>query len=293
MIRLHRSPLWLVLFLAPAIVLTIAFFYYPMGYIVWLSVHHWNGLSPQKPFAGMAEYRHLFQEPIFGLVLRNTLEFVFGTTIPGIVLGLSLAALANTRLPLRNLLRSISFAPYLVSFVSAGLAWVWLASSKGLFNQLVGLAGFHPGNLLNQPSLALPYVIVMYVWKMAGYNMVIYLAGLQTISRELYEAAALDGLSEGWTRFRSITWPLLRETTFFVVIINLIFSFRAFSAIYVMTGGGPVHATTTLVYYIWRLAFVHDNWGQAAAASTLMLVVVLIITGAMLRMFATAPDQKA
>ena len=115
--------------------------------------------------------------------------------------------------------------------------------------------------------------------------MVLYLAGLQTIPREIYEAGAIDGLQGGWTQFRTITWPLLQETTFFVLIINLIFSFRAFSAIYVMTDGGPVHATTTLVYYIWRLAFVHNTWGQAAAASTLLLLVVLILTIGMVRYF--------
>ncbi|WP_053959837.1 carbohydrate ABC transporter permease [Sulfobacillus thermosulfidooxidans] len=278
---------WAMLFLLPAVILTLVFFYYPMGYIVWLSTHHWNGLSTIKPFSGFSEYTHLFQESIFGQVIRNTVIFVVGTVIPSIVIGLGLALLVNRPLPFRSLLRGISFAPYLVSFVSAGLAWVWMGSSNGLFNHLLGFLGLHPGNLVSNPTYAMPYVIAMYTWKMAGYNMVLYLAGLQTIPREIYEAGAIDGLKDGWTQFRMITWPLLRETTFFVIIINLIFSFRAFSAIYVMTGGGPIHATTTLVYYIWRLAFVHNSWGQAAAASTLLLVIVLLLTVGMVRYFTT------
>lgn len=276
---------WATLFLLPAVVLTAVFFYYPMGYIVWLSVHQWNGLSTIKPFTGLAEYAHLFQEPIFGQVIRDTIFFVGGTVIPSIAIGLGLALLVNRPLPFRTLVRGISFAPYLVSFVSAGLAWVWMGSSNGLFNHLLGFFGLHSGNLANNPAYAMPYVIAMYTWKMAGYNMVLYLAGLQTIPREIYEAGFIDGLRDGWTQFRTITWPLLRETTFFVLIINLIFSFRAFSSVYVMTGGGPVHATTTLVYYIWRLAFVHNSWGQAAAASTLLLGVVLLLTIGMVRYF--------
>ncbi len=276
---------WAALFLAPAVILTAVFFYYPMGYILWLSVHHWNGLSPIKSFTGFAEFHHLVDESIFGLVIRNTVLFVIGTVIPSIAIGLGLALLANRPLPLRNLLRGISFAPYLVSFVSAGLAWVWMGSSGGLFDHLLGVFGVHPGNLVDNPSTALIYVIAMYTWKMAGYNMVLYLAGLQTIPHEIYEAGAIDGLKDGWTQFRTITWPMLRNSTFFVVIINLIFSFRAFSAIYVMTNGGPVNSTTTLVYYIWNLAFVQNSWGQAAAASTLLLIVVLVLTVGMVRYF--------
>jgi len=200
-------------------------------------------------------------------------------------IGLFLALLVNVPFHGRYIVRGLVFSPYLVSFVSAGLAWVWMGSSNGLFDHLLGLLGYHPGNLISNPRTALIYVIAMYTWKMAGYNMVLYLAGLQTIPGELYEAGAIDGIPNGWVKFRTLTWPLLRDTTFFVVIINLIFSFRAFSAVYVMTGGGPLHATTTLVYYIWRLAFVHDLWGEAAAASTLMLLVVLLLTGALIRWY--------
>ncbi len=285
MVGQRRLRWWAALFLAPAVVLTAVFFYYPMAYILWLSMHHWNGLSPVKPFTGLAEFRHLFKQPIFGLVIRNTAIFVVGTVVPSIAIGLALALLANRRLPFRSFLRGVSFAPYLVSFVSAGLAWVWMGSSGGLFDHLMGFLGFHPGNLVDNPSYALLYVIAMYTWKMAGYNMVLYLAGLQTIPREIYEAGAIDGLQDGWTQFRTITWPLLAESTFFVVIINLIFSFRAFSAIYVMTNGGPVNSTTTLVYYIWNLAFVQNSWGQAAAASALLLIVVLALTVGMVRYF--------
>ncbi len=289
MVGRRHSWWWATLFLLPAAMLTLVFFYYPMGYIIWLSVHQWNGLSTIKPFTGFKEYSHLLQEPIFNQVMRNTIVFVVGTVIPSIAIGLGLALLLNRPLPFRTLVRGLSFAPYLVSFVSAGLAWVWMGSSNGLFNHLLGLFGLHPGNLVANPTFAMPYVIAMYTWKMSGYNMVLYLAGLQTIPREIYEAGAIDGLKPGWTQFRAITWPLLRETTFFVLIINLIFSFRAFSAVYVMTGGGPIHATTTLVYYIWRLAFIHNSWGQAAAASTALLAAVLLLTVGMVRYFTRDP----
>jgi multiple sugar transport system permease protein len=143
---------------------------------------------------------------------------------------------------------------------------------------MLSAVGIRRINWLQSPTWAMPAVILMTLWKQAGYNMILFLAGLQGIPDLYYEAAAIDGIRSGWQRFRYITWPLLWPTTFFVLVISIIFAFRSFEQMFVMTRGGPVGSTTTLVYYIFDKAFKFGNMGHAAAVSALMVLIVLLIT---------------
>ncbi len=163
--------------------------------------------------------------------------------------------------------------------MAAGVIFVWLMDfDQGMINWLLQSVGFAPINWLQSERWAMPAVVLMTIWKQAGYNMVLFLAGLQGIPDTYYEAAAIDGIKPGWQTFRHITWPMLWSTTFFVLVISVIFAFRSFEQMYVMTRGGPVGATTTLVYYVFDKAFKFGQMGQAAAISVLMMLIVLGIT---------------
>jgi len=256
------------LFLMPAAVLLAVFVLFPVVSLLVVSLHRWNILKDKMTFVGLANYEALVATPDFWRAGVNTLYYV-GATVPlGMALSLALALLLNQKIRGIGILRTLVFTPVVTSSVAAGIVFVWLLA---------------PVHWLQNETLAMPAVIFMTLWKQAGYNMVLFLAGLQGIPEVYYEAATLDGAGSGWRSFRHVTWPLLRPTTFFVMVISVIQAFRAFEPMYVMTRGGPVGATTTLVYYVFDRAFRFGDMGQATAASVLMAVLVLAITGLQMR----------
>ena len=256
------------LFLMPAAVLLTVFVLFPVVSLLVVSLHRWNILKDKMTFVGLANYEALVATPDFWRAGVNTLYYV-GATVPlGMALSLALALLLNQKIRGIGILRTLVFTPVVTSSVAAGIVFVWLLA---------------PVHWLQNETLAMPAVIFMTLWKQAGYNMVLFLAGLQGIPEVYYEAATLDGAGSGWRSFRHVTWPLLRPTTFFVMVISVIQAFRAFEPMYVMTRGGPVGATTTLVYYVFDRAFRFGDMGQATAASVLMAVLVLAITGLQMR----------
>ena len=228
-------------------------------------------------WVGAENYRALASAE-FLEVVTNTVKYSVGVVALSQVLGLILAVLLNDRTRLGALLRASIFSSYVVSWVAVSLLWIWLLDPQyGLVAYLFRLVGLRAVNWLGDHRLALWSLVLVTVWKSVGYPMVIYLAGLQAISGDLYEAAALDG-ADGWQRFRHITWPLLTPTTLFLLITLTITSFQGFDIVKIMTQGGPVTATTIYVYYIYEQAFQYFKLGKASAAVVLFFVVIVALT---------------
>ncbi|MBP6823084.1 MAG: sugar ABC transporter permease [Acidobacteria bacterium] len=267
------------LFLLPACLLLGVFVLYPLLQLIWVSLNEWNILKDQMTFVGLKNYREIWREDGFWQALRNTIFYVAVTVPVGLAISLGLALLLNDKVKGVGFFRTAVFTPFVTSTVAAGIVFIWMLDfNTGLANAALRAVGIAPINWLQDPNWAMVSVIAMTLWKQAGYNMILFLAGLQGIPEMYYEAAAIDGARRGWQTFRYITWPLLWPTTFFVLVISVIFAFRSFEQMFVMTKGGPVGSTTTLVYYIFDKAFKLGDMGQAAAVSTLMVLIVLAIT---------------
>jgi multiple sugar transport system permease protein len=227
---------------------------------------HWIGLK---------NYSRLFADPEFWQVLGNTVYFTTVTVIPSLVVPLGLAALLD-QTPLRALLRTAYFIPSITSLVAVGLGWRWLFQTDGLVNGLLAALGLPSVAWLSSPSWAMPVMILFSIWKQLGFNLVVFLAGLQTIPVSRYEAAALDG-ANGWQQFWYITLPGLRPTLVFAAITTIIFTLRSFEQPYIITGGGPLNSTNLLVFYIYNQAFAQFDFGYAAAVTTLLLGITLVL----------------
>jgi len=251
-----------------------------------------SGLDVSEPlqFIGLANIRRLLADPMFFRVLGTTLIYLVGV-VPPVVLGsLALAVLVNRQLPGIHLFRAAFYTPVLVSIVVAAIAFRWLYAETGLVNgwlsALLGPA-FSPIGFLTNPALALPAVMVVTLWKGLGYYMVIFLAGLQGISLDLYEAAELDG-SEGWRKHLDITLPLLRPYVTLVAVISAIAATKVFEEVYLMTQGGPADATRTLVYYVYDQAFAELEISYACTVGLALFVIVLLLSAVR---FAFAGDR--
>jgi len=254
------------LFLAPSL---IVFLLYRIIPLLWNGVLSFQFWSPYKPaeFAGLTHYQEmLFYDDAFWQVLWNTVLLMASAPV-GIALALGVAVLVNLEIRGRNVYRTILFMSYPVMTVAVGIIWQWLYNEKvGLINYVLLSLGVIKRGIpfLQSFTLALPCVIVASIWQVIGFYMIILLAGLQTIPPELYESAEIDGAS-AWKRFRSITLPLLRPAIFLCFVIGIINSFTSFDLIFVMTQGGPAHATDLLITYIYTVAFKLSKLDYAAA----------------------------
>ena len=263
------------LFILPMLVGLLIFRLIPIGFSFGISFTSWNIFSPPR-WIGLENYRTLLQSPAFWEVARNTVVFalVFVPLVMG--LGLSLAVLVNQKLRGSTFFRGVFFMPYITSIVAVALAWKWILATRfGLLNNaLMEWFGVqHPPSWLGDPRYALFAVAFVLAWQSAGFQMLLFLAGLQNIDESLKEAAMIDGATKAQV-FRHITLPLLSPITFFVLIISLIASSQTFEVTYALTGGGPQRASTTLAFYIYQNAFVHFQMGFASSlAYTLLLFV--------------------
>jgi multiple sugar transport system permease protein len=283
--NIRKDTITAYLFIAPALILLAIFVIYPVIQLFWVSVHDWNILKDEMTFAGTENFKSVLSESDFWKALLNTFYYVAVTVPVGMAISLGLALLLNDKIKGVGFFRTAVFTPVVTSTVAAGVIFVWLMDyEQGAINYLLQAVGIGKINWLQSERWAMPAVILMTLWKQAGYNMVLFLAGLQGIPDMYYEAASIDGAKRGWQTFRYVTLPLLKPTTFFVFVISVIFAFRSFEQMYVMTRGGPVGATTTLVYYIFDKAFKFGNMGHAAAVSVLMVIIVLLITWAQFRL---------
>ena len=278
-------------FLAPALVLIGLSVLIPAAMALVISFTQ-TGLDVTEPlrFVGLANIRRLLADPMFFRVMGTTFLYLIGVVPPIVGGSLLLAVLVNRRLPGSHWFRGAFYTPVLVSIVVAAIAFRWLYAETGLINgwlsALLGPA-FSPIGFLTNPLLALPSVMVVTLWKGLGYYMVIFLAGLQGISPDLYEAAELDG-SEGWRKHRDITLPLLRPYLTLVAVISAIAATKVFEEVYLMTQGGPADATKTLVYYVYDQAFAELEISYACTVGLALFVIVLLLS---LVRFAFAGDK--
>lgn len=287
---MHRSTRerseWVlfVVLVSPNLLLLGAFTFWPLAYNLYLSFVRWNFISPLKRWVGFQNYASVLSDPVFHTVLQTTLIFTVAAVVLTLVLGMGLALLLNQPLRWRNTARAVLFTPTLLSGAAIAIVWTYIFDPRyGLLQEILGWFGIAESPAwLTDPDWALAAVIIVYVWKNLGYAVVVYLAGLQSIDRALYEAAAIDGAGP-WARFRYVTLPGLSPILFFLLVTSILSCFQAFDIIAVMTDGGPVNATNTLVYYLYERGFVALQAGQAGVVSVVMFVLMLILTLIQLR----------
>ena len=270
------------LFLTPALIFLGIFVFYPIAYLLYLSFTTGSFTQEGVQWAGLQNYLRLAVSPDFWQIIGNTIYFTLATVIPSLILPLIIAVLLNQSIALRGLLRTVYFLPSITSLVAVGLGFRWLFQNQGPVNELLINLGVDPIPWLNSPVWAMPVLIILSTWQQIGFNMVVFLAGLQAIPQMRYEAAELDG-ADGWAKFLYVTLPGLRPTLLFTAITTLIFTLRSFEQVYVVTGGGPLNSTNILVYYIYEEAFARFDFGYAAAAATILLMVTLVLVYLQLR----------
>ena len=262
-------------FIAPALILLGIFLFYPIAYLLYLSFTADSFTVDGIRWIGMGNYLRLFTDADFWQVIGNTVYFAIATVIPTIIIPLGLAAVLNRSLALRGFFRAAYFIPSITSLVAVGLGFRWLFQTEGPVNELLITIGLNPIPWLSSTVWAMPVIILLSTWKQIGFNLVVFLGGLQTIPQSRYEAAELDG-ANGWAKFWYITIPGLRPTIIFAIVTTTIFTLRSFEQVYVITGGGPLNSTNLLVYYIYEQAFARFEFGYAAAAATVLLVVTSV-----------------
>lgn len=267
------------LFLAPSLVILAVFVFWPIVQSVVLSLHQWRFGAEVQEFVGAANYEKMWKDPRAWNALRNTVYFTVFFVPLGVVIPLCLALLLNRAIPLRTLFRAAIFLPVISSFAIVALAWRFLLDPDiGLLTYWVSFLGLPKFSPLRDPDWAMPAVIVVTLWKNIGFNMVIYLAGLQAIAPVLYEAARIDGANT-WQQFWNVTWPQLKTTNVFILVISIIGAFQVFDPVFVLTpNGGPLFSTETLVSFIYRQGITQFNLSYAAAVGFVLFVIVLILT---------------
>lgn len=281
----RRTSLIALAFLAPALIILVVFVAWPMLSALRLSFTDASGFG-QEEYVGLDNYVRVFTDPDVLQALGNTAYYALLFTPTAIVAALLLALLVNhRRLPGRGAFRTALFLPFIVSLAVAAFAWSYLLDPQiGLLNHWLRVFGIQLGNVLQDPSLAMPTVALVAVWKSFGFYLVIFIAGLQEIPSSLYEAARVDGAT-AWQRFRHITLPMLSNTLAFVMIVALIAALQAFDQIYVMTGGGPYGTTQTVVMEIYTSGFKKLELGFASALSYVLLLITLVLSLVQFRFF--------
>lgn len=274
-----RSPgLVALLMLLPASVLIITFLLVPIGLTFVLAFTNARLISPEPAqFIGVTNFVNLFSDDTFWASLRNTIIFtvVIVPVQSGAALGL--AVLINSTMRGTNFFRTVYFLPVVTSMVVVSMLWLFLYQPNGLINAVLANFGIAGPDWLGNPKTALIAIILMSAWQAMGFHMVIWLSGLQTIAQELYEAAALDGANR-WQQFLNVTWPGLRQTRTFILITITIAAFGLFSQVNIMTQGGPLNSTTTLVFQAVRSGFQQQQTGYASAISLVFFVLVLAVS---------------
>lgn len=265
------------LYILPNMILFFVFMIFPLFMALYYSFMKWNGLGKPK-FIGIKNYAYIFNDPIFINTLLNTVKFTLFVVPALMVLALTFALVLNKKIFLRGFIRTVIYIPAIISMVAVGMIFTWLFNSQiGLINYVLSVFGVKQIDWISDPRFAMIMVVVGTLWSRVGYNMVIYIAGLQGISAEYYEAATVDGAS-AIQKFFYITLPLLKSTHIFIFVTSVIYSFRSFDLIYVMTKGGPLHSTETMVVYIYNTAFQENQYGRANAAGVVLFSILFIFT---------------
>jgi multiple sugar transport system permease protein len=265
-------------FLLPNLIGFAIFTFFPVLAALLISMTDWD-LLQAPTWVGLENYQTLLTDPLFGKVLTNTALYVLGTVPLQMALALLVALALNQRIPGQLFFRTAYFMPVVASTVAVALVWRWIFNYDfGLLNSFLYMIGIQdPPNWLGSTRTALISIIIMSIWQQVGYSMVLFLAGLQGVPQQLYEAAEIDGAGS-WGRFFYITLPMLSPTTFFILIIGIINSFQVFDQALIMTQGGPANATNTIVYHIYRNAFQFFKMGYASAMAWVLFAVIFVVT---------------
>lgn len=264
----------------PAIVLLIAFTVYPLGYLFYRSFLGGSIIAKNPKFVGMENYKALVESTDFHEVLVNTAIYTLITVVLTMVLSVVIAVWLNGKKnkKLNEITQTFIFTPHIISMVSVSTLFLWLMDSKnGFFNAVITALGFEPFTFLSSPDTALFSIAIVSVWKGLGYYVLLIMAALQNIPTSVYEAAEMDDTPVLRTFFK-ITLPMISPTILFTSVVAVIASFKVFDSVNIMTGGGPLNSTNTLVYYIYDYAYSYGKPGQACAAGMVLLIFVVVVT---------------
>ena len=279
-----RGGLTFLLFVGPNLGLFVYFTYYPLIRNVLLSFQDYNTFIDEGEYIGLTNFVDVFTDSQTSVILRNTLVFTVAVVGIILVLGLMVALLLNQKLRFRNGVRSLIFSPTVLAGSAVAVVWIYIFDPRtGLILQLAKPLGINPPAWLLDPASAMIALIIVYVWKNLGYAVVIYVAGLQAIPADLFEAARVDG-ANAVQRFRHVTIPGLSPVIFFLAVTSVLTSFQAFDLIRVMTGGGPINATNVLIYRLYEVGFgTNSSIGRASVIGLILFVIMLVVTILQLR----------
>ncbi len=267
----------------PVIIAFLIFNLYPMVLGLYLSFTKWDILSPPT-FIGLGNWADLLKDDLLWRAIAQTLYYAVASVTGATALSIALAVALNQRLKTIGFYRTFFFLPAVTSLVAIAMVWRWIYNTEfGVLNAFLGSLGINPVNWLGDPVLAMPAVILMSIWRSAGFNTVLFLAGLQGVPQEYYEAAEIDGASR-WDRFVQITLPLISPTTFFVVVNGLIGSWQVFDQVYILTRGGPLLSTVTVVYLIYSNGFEWYKTGYASAMAYGLFLIIIALTAIQFRL---------
>lgn len=266
------------LFILPAIIPLLVFWILPVVFSGALSFTDWDMMSEKIRFMGLKNYTGLLRDANFGKVLKNTLVFAVGSTVPTIVLGMMTALAMNGARKGTGIYRTVIFAPYITPMVAISVVWSWIFEPRvGILNFIMRLVGLPESQWLQSSRSAMVSVLIVTVWKSLGWTMIFYMEAIRKVPQNLLESAAIDGAGGFW-RFTKITLPMISPTTFFLVIMSTISSLQAYDQIQVLTQGGPAGATRTLLYYYYQEAFQNFNTGKASAVAVILVIITVVLS---------------
>lgn len=268
------------LFTLPAVIPLLLFWFIPLGYIIYLSFVEWDFMNPIKTFVGLDNYRDLFTNPQYYQALRVTILFCLGSVLPIVVIGLALALLFQQKMKGTALFQTLMFSPWVTPTVAISIVWSWIYEPDiGLANLVLDWFGMDPIRWLQDPNWALVAVLIVTIWKSAGWCMIFYMVAIRNVPPDLLEAADLDGANY-WRKFKHVTLPLISPTTFFLIIVQLIQALQAYDQINVLTQGGPAGSTRTLLYLYYQSAFTSYQIGEASTVAITLIFGCIILSGA-------------
>ncbi|HCQ65549.1 MAG TPA: sn-glycerol-3-phosphate ABC transporter permease UgpA [Rhodobacteraceae bacterium] len=277
--RVTFKGIWLPLLLVlPQMVITAVFFFYPAGQAIWQSLFIPDPFGLSMQWVGLGNFEYLLSDPYYRASFATTALFTSLVAVVSMGVALYLAVLADRLIKGSGVYRTLLIWPYAVAPAVAGVLWMFMFNTRvGVVSWYLGLLGYDWNHVLNEGE-AMGLVVIASAWGRISYNFLFFLAGLQSIPKSVIEAAAIDG-ARFWTRFRTIVFPLLSPTTFFLLVVNIVYAFfETFGVIHTITSGGPQQATTILVYKVYADGFVGQDLGSSAAQSVILLVIVMLLT---------------
>ena len=265
-------------FVTPGVAIILLFGAVPIIWSAVMSFQRNNLLTPSTPFVGTANYRQMIHDPVVAQAIQHTLIYT-ALFVPGtMIVGLFLAVAMNRKIRFISFYRTAAYATMAISTISEAIVFIWLFDpSYGVVNYFLGQVGVPPQQFINSPSEALYVIVIMTIWGWTGFSVVIYLAALQGVPQQLTEAASIDGASP-WQAFRRVTLPLLSPASLFLAVWLTINALQLFDEVYLATQGGPLNATTVLVYYLYKQAFGEFNFGYASAIAYFLFLVIIVVT---------------